>query len=356
VRLAGGLPVPDVKKRFPPEWAPQSAVMLTWPHDQGDWGDKLEAAETTFVAIAQLVSLRQKLIIVCRDSAHCEHVSNLLESSGAEMTRIFIYVAPSNDIWSRDHGPITVVSNGEACLLDFRFDGWGGKYPADKDDHVTRALFSLQAFPGAEIRTVDRVLEGGSIDTDGMGTILTTEQCLLRTARNPGMDKSAMEALLKSELGASRILWLTSGRIAGDDTDSHVDTLARFCSPDTICYSSCEDSSYSYYDELLQMKNELRSFRDPAGRPYHLVPLPIPVDIADDEGRLLPATYVNFLIMNGAVLVPVYGHDNDALAVKRLGDCFPDRDILTLNALPLLSQFGSIHCAAMQLPAEVMPG
>jgi len=344
---------PAVKKRFPPEWAPQSAIMLTWPHDQGDWGDKLKAAETTFVEMAQLVSLRQRLIIVCRDPAHCERVSNLLGNSAADMTHIDFYSAPSNDIWSRDHGPITVVSNGAAHLLDFSFDGWGGKYPADKDNCVTRALFAQQAFADTEIESVDRVLEGGSIDTDGMGTILTTEQCLLRTARNPGMDRAAMEALLKSELGANRILWLASGRIAGDDTDSHVDTLARFCSPDTICYSSCDDSGYPHYDELRRMEHELKSFRDPAGQPYHLVPLPIPVDIVDDEGCLLPATYVNFLIMNGAVLVPVYGHDNDTLAITRLGDCFPDREILTLNALPLLSQFGSIHCAAMQLPAEV---
>jgi agmatine/peptidylarginine deiminase len=340
-----------VNIRFPPEWAPQCATLLTWPHDQGDWGDKLSSVEKTFLSLVEHISPRQMLVIVCNDDDQRAHVRSMLDNNGVDMQHVELYTAPSNDVWSRDHGPISVFVDSSPRLLDFRFDGWGGKYPADKDDHITSVLQAQNAFPGIKAKKINKVLEGGSIDTDGLGTILTTEKCLLNSGRNPGMDRAAIEKLLRTTLGADRLLWLTSGCIAGDDTDSHIDTLARFCAPDVICYSSCDDPSYPCYEDLRAMENELLTLKNTAGQAYQLVPLPIPCDVVDDRGQLLPATYTNFLLVNGAALVPVYAHANDAYAVSILSECFPDREILPVNALPLLSQFGSLHCATMHFPA-----
>lgn len=339
---------------LPPEWAPQSGVMLTWPHAFGDWSRRLRQVEPVFTEIARQVALREKVLISCYDRAHREHVGELLQAAGVDMGKVILRTVPSNDTWARDHGPITVVCHGETLLLDFGFNGWGGKYGYELDNQISRKLYLADSFGDAPMQSVDMVLEGGSIEVDGSGTLLTTARCLLAPTRNPKMAREQIEKQLKASLGITRILWLQHGYLAGDDTDSHIDTLARYCDSHTIAYVSCDDPADEHYSELKAMEEELKTLRAADGQPYRLVPLPWPRAKYDEDGNRLPATYANFLIINGAVLAPIYEDPADETALARLRECFPDREVVPVNCLPLIYQFGSLHCVTMQLPEGVL--
>ena len=339
---------------LPPEWAPQSGVMLTWPHAHGDWAMRLKQVEPVFTEIARQVALREKVLISCYDRAHREHVGKLLAGAGVDLGRAILRTVPSNDTWARDHGPLTVVCSGETMLLDFGFNGWGGKYGYELDNQISRRLYAADAFGHAPMQTVNMVLEGGSIEVDGSGTLLTTARCLLAPTRNPKLSKEQIEERLAAALGINRILWLQHGYLAGDDTDSHIDTLARYCDSRTIAYVRCDDATDEHYAELKAMEDELKSFRAADGQPYRLVPLPWPHTKLDEDGNRLPATYANFLIINGAVLVPTYQDPADSEALARMKECFPDREVVALDCLPLIYQFGSLHCVTMQLPEGVL--
>lgn len=331
-------------RRLPAEWAPQSAVMLTWPHARGDWGETLPAVEECFIEMADAIACRQRLIVSCYDSTGCEALRARLRFRGTPLGRVALHAVPSNDVFARDHGPLTVLDHGHPRLLHFRFDAWGGKYDASLDAQITRRLHEQGAFGDLPLEPVDFVLEGGSIESDGAGTLLTTESCLLRHSRNPGLDKAGIEAALRQHLGAERILWLTQGSIPGDDTDGHVDTLARFADMQTIVYQGGDGS-------LAAMREQLAALHTADGQPYRLLELPAPEPKRSPEGAPLPATYANFLIINGAVLAPVYDDPADAAALQVLRQAFPGRDILPIAALPLIGQYGSVHCASMQIPA-----
>ena len=341
-------------RRLPPEWAPQSGVMLTWPHDRGDWASRLALVEPVFVDIARQISRREKVLIVCLDVSHRAHIQNLLRRAEVELAQIDLRLAPSNDAWARDHGPITLLTENQPLLLDFQFNGWGGKYAADLDNNITQRLHQDGTFGDIPLQTIDLVLEAGSIETDGAGSLLTTAHCLLSPARNPKLDRKQLEKALKTLLGISRVLWLEHGYLAGDDTDSHIDTLARFCDPHTIAYVACPDPNDAHYHELKLMEQELQALRTPAGRPYRLIPLPWPSAKFNEADDRLPATYANFLIINGAVLAPTYADPMDATALARLGECFPGREIIGVPCLPLIFQFGSLHCVTMQIPVGVL--
>ncbi len=345
---------PDCRPFLPPEWAPQSGVMLTWPHVHGDWAPRLPQVEPVFVAIARHVARHEKVLIVCFDAAHREHVTNLLVADGIDLRRVVLRVAPSNDTWARDHGPVTVQCRQEPLLLDFGFNGWGGKFGHALDNLLTRRLYDLETFGEAPLQTVDMILEGGSIEVDGSGTLLTTEQCLLTPTRNPGMSRAQVEERLGELLGLKRVLWLKHGHLEGDDTDSHIDTLARYCDAHTIAYVACDDPKDSHYHDLKAMEAELKQFTAANGEPYRLAPLPWPAAKYDEDGRRLPATYANFLIINDAVLVPTYRDPADRIALERLAGCFPDRKIIGIDCLPLIYQNGSLHCVTMQLPAGAL--
>jgi agmatine/peptidylarginine deiminase len=273
-------------------------------------------------------------------------------AAGVPKERLRVYAMPNDDVWARDHGPITVLRDGKRLHLDFSFNGWGGKFPAERDNALTGRLITLDAWD-APVETVDFVLEGGAIEVDGAGTLLTTERCLLAPTRNPQLDRAAIEQVLKDRLGVSRILWLKHGDLLGDDTDGHIDTIARFCDADTIAYQACEERDDPHYADLAAMAKELAAFRNARGKPYKLVPLPLPAALHDpDDGRRLPAGYANFLIVNGAVLVPVYGDaKNDPIALERLRPCFPGREVLPIECRALIHQYGSLHCVTMQIPA-----
>ncbi|MBK5941936.1 agmatine deiminase family protein [Halochromatium roseum] len=431
-------------RHLPAEWEPQQAVMLTWPHAATDWAAQLDAVEAVYRRLARLITAEQDLLIVCRDQAHqrviqaqlsdltnkdnpaagsgtgseagagAEPVKEARTDADADLSaeasakgqngqgRIRFVIAPSNDTWARDHGPISVIdpATDARILFDFRFNGWGGKYPAELDDRITATVYAAGGFaapdearlddPASNSKTrpsasasrdatlrvmasgqpqkTDRprfrldsardhlepsplVLEGGAIETDGAGSLLAVRRTIVDPARNPGWSQEAIEAELRERLGVERFLWLEHGQLSGDDTDGHIDTLARYCDPRTICYAASADPSDSDHPALEQLAAELRALRQRNGEPYRLVALPQPAPIYDEDGQRLPAGYANFLIINRAVLVPVYDDPADAIACERLAGCFPGRRIEPVDCRPLIRQGGSLHCITMQLPA-----
>lgn len=340
--------------RLLPEWAPQWGVMLTWPHAATDWAPWLPAVERVYAEIARAITAREQLLVVARDPGHGSDVRNQIARAGGDLARVRLAFAPSNDTWARDHGPLCVETDDGLLLKDFIFNGWGGKWPAELDDKINRRLAEAGCF-AVPLRSLPRVLEGGAIDCDGAGTLLTTRACLLSRSRNPALDQAGIEALLRQQLGAERVLWLDHGYLEGDDTDSHVDTLARFAGSDSIVYQACDDRDDSHYEELAAMRAELESLRRADGEPYRLHALPWPRPKHDPEsGARLPASYANFLVINGAVLAPAYGDPADARAREVLATAFPGRDIVMIDCRPIIRGFGSLHCLAMQLPRGCM--
>ncbi|RII26811.1 MAG: agmatine deiminase [Geobacter sp.] len=337
-------------RRFPAEWEEQDGVLLAWPHEATDWRLHLDVVEPVFIEIVREISRFETVLLVVSDELAVERQ---LADAGVDMAKIRLFPVESNDTWARDFGPVTVTENGRPLLLDFGFNGWGLKFPADLDNLITGRLCKLGAFR-AERRTVGLIMEGGSLESDGSGTILTTAECLLSPNRNPHLSRPEIEAVLVQELGAEHILWLGNGYLAGDDTDSHVDTLARLCPDDTIVYQGCDDPADEHYGALSAMAEELKAFRCRNGRPYRLLPLPWPGARFDDDGQRLPATYANFLIINQAVLVPTYGDKNDGAALAVIRSAFPDREVIGIDCSPLILQHGSLHCVTMQLPKGVL--
>jgi len=327
--------------------------MLTWPHADTDWADQLPAIEQLYTQLAAQIARFERVLIVARDAAHRSAIADQLAAAAVPRDRLVLALAPSNDTWSRDHGPITVLDEGGARLVDFRFNGWGGKFHADLDDAITRTLHQARAFGDTPLASSRLVLEGGAIETDGDGTLLAVERTLVDERRNPGWGRAQIEAEIAPRLGIRRFLWLSHGGLSGDDTDGHIDTLVRFCAPDALCYVRCADPSDPDAPELAAMAEELRGLRTASGRPFRLMPLPHPDPIHDADGRRLPATYANFLVINRALLLPVYGDPADRLAIDCLGGLFPGREVVPIDARALIRQGGSLHCISMQLPAAL---
>ena len=335
-------------RRLPAEWEPQSAVQLTFPHLGTDWADVLPEVMPCFLKIAEAICKYQFLLVAGEDLQAFK-----LWLAGQDASKIRWIEAPNNDTWARDHGGITIIEDGKPVVLDFVFNGWGLKFAAEKDNLISRHLYNKGVFQ-AEMRHGGIVLEGGALESDGQGTLLTTTECLLSPNRNPHMSKEAIEAFLKTCFGLKQVLWLNHGYLAGDDTDSHIDTLARFCSPDTIAYVKCTDPTDEHFEALQAMEAELRAFTTLDGKPYRLVPLPWPDPCYDQDGQRLPATYANFLIINGAVLVPTYQRPQDEAALQIFKDLFPTHDIIGIDCSPLILQHGSLHCVTMQYPLNVV--
>lgn len=328
--------------------------MLTWPHANGDWGANLAEVEGVFIHLAIHISRHQKVLVVCADKTHQKMVEHQLRHQIPDHTRILFSIAPSNDSWARDHAPITVMCSGLPQLLDFQFNGWGGKYAADLDNAITPTLYRQGIFGDLPLETLKLVLEGGAIEVDGSGTLMATRGSVLSSTRNPGLSQTRLEEILAHYFGIERFLWLENGALAGDDTDGHIDTLARFCDRDTIAYCACNDKSDANYDSLVVMCEELKNIRSITNSPYKLVPLPLPQPKLDKDNNPLPATYANFVIINDAILAPTYDDPADEVALNILQKCFPQREIIGIDALPLIEQHGSLHCVTMQFPAGVL--
>ena len=343
--------VSNKSKFLPPEWYPQSGVMLTWPHAKSDWADLLEEVEACFILIANEILKEEKLIVICSDP---DAVALKIDQSLAG--NLLLIQLDSNDTWARDHGPITMIVNSTPELYDFQFNGWGLKFPAYLDNQITDQMFKAGLFSKSVryINCMNFVLEGGSFETDGLGTMLTTEACLLSKNRNQKMSKRELEFYLIETFELQRILWLSAGYLAGDDTDSHIDTLARFCDEKCIAYVKCNDPSDEHYLQLKQMEEEIRSFRTLDGKPYELIELPMADYVVDETGFRLPATYANFLIINNKVLMPFYSTAKDEIARMSLQKAFPDREVVGIECSTLIKQHGSLHCVTMQFPFGVI--
>lgn len=306
------------KRRMLAEWERQSAVQLTWPHEDTDWRDMLPEITAVYEQMAREISKRERLIKVD-----------------------FI---PTNDTWARDHGFITVEEDRQLMLLDFKFNGWGEKFPAELDNQINRQLYERGIVTGIYEPHLDFVLEGGSIESDGKGTVFTTSCCLMAPHRNQPLTQEEIEDKLKEWLGAERIVWINHGSLIGDDTDGHIDTLVRICPNDTLLYIGADDE----HPDLKLMEQELQVLRTLEGRPYRLLRLPMPHPIYDAEDRL-PATYANYLVVNGAVLYPTYGQpDLDNEARNIIQQAFPDREMVGIDCRPVIRQHGSLHCCTMQ--------
>ena len=306
------------------EWEHQSMVQLTWPHKDTDWAPILGEITAVYEEMAREIRKREPLLIV-------DEISH-------------------NDTWARDHGFITVEEttfdpmSKTQVLLDFKFNGWGEKFEATLDNEINRHLYEQGLVKGKYEDHLDFVLEGGSIESDGKGTIFTTECCLMAPHRNQPLTRNEIEERLKEWLGAERIVWLQHGSLLGDDTDGHIDTLVRICPNDTILYTGGD----SDHPDLALMEEELKSLKTLEGKPYRLLKLPLPRPIFDDGDRL-PATYANYLVVNDAVLVPTYNQpDLDEEAMRIVGQAFPDREIVGIDCRAVIKQHGSLHCCTMQ--------
>ena len=338
--------------RLPAEWEPQAAVLIAWPHAGTDWAERLAEVETTYVALAAAVARFQRLIVVAADAGVRAHAEALLREAGVELARIRFVELPYDDTWLRDSGPVTLkADDGRFQLADFRFTGWGGKFGAEQDDALIAGLVEAGVFGDAAHRRIDWALEGGAIESDGAGSVLTTWKCL--NQRHPEQSREAMDAILMDSLHAGRILWLDHGYLEGDDTDAHIDTLARFAPGERIVYQACDDAGDRHHAELARMGEELAALHTLDGRPYRLHPLPWAQPIID-EGRRLAASYANYLVVDGAVLVPAYGDAADDAAARIIGSAHPGREVVQVPCRPLIWQNGSLHCITMQLPAGLV--
>jgi agmatine/peptidylarginine deiminase len=337
--------------RFPAEWESQSAVLLAWPHPETDWGPRLVDVEETYIALVAAITTFERAVICIADDDLQTYAEARLRSARVDMDRVQFVTVEYDDTWLRDSGPITLTRGDRFLQLDFRFTGWGGKFEASRDDRLVEALSAQGVFANATREQIDFALEGGGIETDGAGTLLTTWRCLHE--RHPDATREQLSAKLAGWLRQDRVLWLDHGYLEGDDTDAHIDTLARFAAVDAIVYQGCDDVTDTHYPELQAMAAELAALRTREGRPYRLFALPWAKPIFDD-GRRLAASYANFLIVDGAVLMPSYGDPADARAQEVMAEAFPGREIVPVPCRPLIWQNGSLHCITMQLPAGVL--
>ena len=382
---------------FPAEWFPQSGVQLTWPHAATDWAPLLAEVDDCFIRIALEILVRNELLLIVTPEP--DRIKGLFHERipSRLLPHVRYFECPTNDTWARDHGFLTLMTESGPRLLDFQFNGWGGKFPSDLDNAINhRVKAQTELLHGDYSPHLDFVFEGGSIESDGRGTLMTTSACLLSPNRNPGLTQPQIEERLLRWFHAERVLWLDHGYLAGDDTDSHIDTLARFCPGGTIAYVQCTDPADEHYEALTAMEEQLKGWplsNSPRGGKdfmssegltsgntalpptggvgegltpprgergegpcFRLIPLPLPSPIYDpDDGHRLPTTYANFLIINGAVLMPTYGQpENDDLARRQLQKAFPKYDIVPIDCRVLIRQHGSLHCSTMQFPVGVL--
>jgi agmatine deiminase len=358
--------------RWPAEWEPQASVWLSWPRNPATWPEHFEPVPGEFAQFVRLLAEYEPVNILAGGKEVMEQARSLV----GKLKNVTLHDIPTNDAWCRDHGPTFLGSGfrvqgserrqrtedrGQAAaplnpeprtlnppaLVDWGYNAWGGKYPPfDLDNEVPRRIAELQ---GRRVFTPGIILEGGAIDGNGCGTILTTESCLLNPNRNPQLDREGVEGYLRDYLGAKKVLWLTGGEIAGDDTDGHIDQIARFVDPTTVVVSACDDPTDANYGPTQQNLVELQVMTDQDDRPLNIIPLRLPRPLFCD-GQRLPAGYCNFLIANGVVIVPQFGDPADEEAIRTLEPLFPGRDVRGSPSLNLIWGLGSFHCLSQQEP------
>ncbi len=336
--------------RFPAEWESTGAVLLSWPHAYTDWSYMLEEVTQCFINIVSEIIRQEDVVIVCPDNAIPRKCLAHLDA-----TRIHYVETATDDTWARDFGPIVTRDGDEFIINDFQFNGWGLKFKSCNDNLINTSLMQSGILKGQYKNCLGFTLEGGSIESDGKGVMLTTSECLLSVNRNGDMSKEEIEDYMKRNLGIKKILWLDHGFLTGDDTDSHIDTLARFAPNDTIVYVGCDKRNDEHYNEFVAMKQQLKSFKTIKENPFNLIELPFPDAVYDEDGERLPATYANFLILRSAILMPSYNQpENDNQAKEQLQKAFPGYEIIAIDCRALIKQHGSLHCVTMQLPEEIL--
>jgi agmatine deiminase len=337
---------------MPAEWAPHRGTWLSWPHREASWPGRFGPVPGVFVEMVRHLVPKEEAHINVADAEMEARVRALLAAAGVPPQKVFFHHNPTNDAWCRDHGPVfvqrrTASGRAEQAIIDWGYNAWGGKYPPfDQDDVIPSRVGKAFGIP---VHHPGIVMEGGSLDVNGCGTLLTTESCLLNPNRNPGLDRAQIEQHLKDYLGVRHILWLGDG-IEGDDTDGHVDDLTRFTDPATVVTVVEEDPRDSNYQPLRENLARLKTMRDQDGAPLRVIPLPMPPAMHQD-GQRLPASYANFYIANGIVLLPAYHGPTDEVARSALQRCFPDRRVLLLDSRDLVWGLGSFHCVTQQWPA-----
>ena len=333
------------------EWHPCDAILLAWPFADSDWQPLLSRAQATYTALLKAIVAHSRAVILCAPSIDRAPLQQHCQQQQIDLSRCEFITLPLNDTWVRDYGPIGYYSpepqQPRLRLLDFQFNAWGDKYASTLDNQVTQHL-QQQGLFACPVQSVDFILEGGSIDSDGQGSLLTTAQCL-RQRIGTG-DLAGYQRQLQRISATQHLHCLHHGGLAGDDTDSHIDTLVRFANPHTLLYVACDQPDDSHYAPLQAMHQELKQLRQPNGQPYTLHALPLPQAHYNEQGQRLPATYANFLFVNQAILLPVYRCAQDAQALAIMQRCFPEHQIISIDCCALIEQFGSLHCATMQLP------
>jgi agmatine deiminase len=337
--------------RMPAEWEPHQATCLSWPHNPETWpGIPIENIQRIWVEMIAELSLSEQVHINVNDGAMEKTTRALLQDVAPKSDNIFFHHFPTNDAWIRDHGPIFILGKGQGSPrripLNWGYNAWGEKYPPFDKDNVIPG--QVAEFLGESMVTPGWILEGGSVEVNGQGTLLTTESCLLNPNRNPSLNRAQIESLLRHYLGVSNILWLGDG-IVGDDTDGHIDDLTRFVSPDTLVTVVEPDPNELNFKALQENLKRLRTMADERGRRFHIHTLPMPAPVESDIGRL-PASYANFFIGNSVVLVPVFDDPQDTVALEALRRFFPNRKVVGINCREMVKGLGAIHCVTQQVP------
>ncbi len=339
--------------RWPAEWEAQAGILLAWPHQDTDWAANLHAAEGSYRELVHSILGFEDVYLIVPNAQIRARAEQLLGTGVRLLPGQLHWIELAyNDTWLRDSGPITLLDGRKPRWLDFRFTGWGDKFEASLDDAIPAGLNAHPLFSHLPRQRVDFALEGGAVETDGGGTLLATWTCLAR--RHPGKSRAQVEQILAQTLALDRFLWLENGELEGDDTDAHIDTLARFAAPDRIVHQACESPSDPHFPALAAMAEELAALQTRQRRPFELYPLPFAPPIYAADGRRLAASYANFLIINGAILMPGYDVDTDLEASEVLQEAFPDRDVVIVPCRALIEQNGSLHCITMQLPEGVV--
>lgn len=337
--------------RLVPEWQRQDAIIIVWPHPYSDWIDNLVAIEKTYLELTYCISRHQRLILVAHDAVHELHIRHRLEGQSINSGNITFTTIPTDDVWIRDYGPICTVSDNGLNVLDFVFDGWGQKYRHEQDNAFNARLIKRSGLKGLHSH-VDQVLEAGNIEINGRGELLCSSLCFRRNGDIPDFDTGQLEKKFAAWFGSVETYWIDDVRLQGDDTDGHIDTLARFCTDDVMVYSAPGHKNDANNEALKQLAMQLHSIKKRNNK-IELVPLPLP-DPIFLSGKQLPASYTNFLITNKSVLVPTFNDKRDGHALKVLEELLPTREIVEIDSTVLIQQRGGLHCATMQLPENIL--
>ena len=336
---------------FPPEFAKHRATWLSWPHKEASWPGKIHSIYPYYSQFVKELAASERVCINVNDDAMKLSAIQHLENAGADLSRVTFYENPTNDAWCRDHGPaflINPAAEKKKVIVDWNYNAWGGKYPPfDLDDVVPTRIAGQLGLP---VYHPGIIMEGGSVDFNGEGTVITSECCLLNANRNPTLNRSQLEKYLAGYYGVQQVLWVKDG-IAGDDTDGHIDDTIRFVNRDTVITVVEENATDENYLPLQQNLSQLRKMRLLNGRQLNIVELPMP-DAVIYDGQRLPASYANFYICNAAVIVPTFRSKNDERALRIIQECFPSRRVVGIDSTEIIWGLGSFHCLSQQEPEE----